>query len=79
MDCGCSKLTLFLKRILRSLALGHVDYTMHVEADLLRVRGPVFVAEAVLVFAVMSCHERVVAGADRALVDLECVGGVLDL
>jgi hypothetical protein len=52
---------------------------MHVEADLLRVRGPVFVAEAVLVFAVMSCHERVVAGADRALVDLECVGGVLDL
>jgi hypothetical protein len=50
-----------------------------VEADLLRVRRPVLVAEAVLEFTVMGRGERVVAGADRALVDLECVGRVLDL
>jgi len=71
--------TLLLQRVLRSLALGHVDNAVNVEADLLRVRGPVLVAEAVLEFAVMGCGERVVAGADRALVDFECVGGVLDL
>lgn len=61
------------------LGLGHVDYTVHVEADLLRVRRPVFVAEAVFVLAVVSCHERVIARADGALVDFECVGRVLDL
>ena len=72
-------LTLLLQRILGSLALGHVDYSVYVEADLLRVCGPVLVTEAVLEFAVMVCGERVVAGADRALVDFECVGGVLDL
>ena len=72
-------LTLLLQRILGSLALGHVDYSVYVEADLLRVRGPVLVAEAVLEFAVMGRGERVVAGADRTLVDFECVGGVLDL
>jgi hypothetical protein len=54
-------LTLLLQRILGSLALGHVDDTVHVEADLLRVRGPVLVAEAVLELAVMGGSKRVVA------------------
>jgi hypothetical protein len=52
---------------------------MHVEADLFRVRRPVLVAETVFELAVMGCSERVVAGADRALVDFKCVGRVLDL
>lgn len=52
---------------------------MHVKADLLRVCGPVLVAEAVLVLAVVLCRERVVARADGALVDLEGIGGILDL
>lgn len=75
----CATLTLLLQRVLRGLALRHVDYTVHVEADLLRVGRPVFVAEAVFVFAVVSCDERVVARANGALVNLERVGGVLDL
>jgi len=75
----CATLTLLLERILRGLALRHVNYTMHVEADLLRVCRPVFVAKAVFVLAVVSRHERVVARADGAFVDLECVGRVLDL
>jgi len=81
LACGIwfATLTLLLQWILRGLALRHVDYTVHVEADLLRVCRPVFVAEAVFVLAVMSCDERVVARADGAFVDLECVGGVLDL
>jgi hypothetical protein len=76
---SCVALTLLLQRILRSLALRHVDNAVHVEADLLRVRRPVLVAEAVLELAVMCRSERVVTGADRTLVDFECVGGVLDL
>ena len=78
-DVWCATLTLLLQWVLRGLALRHVDYTVHVEADLLRVGRPVFVAEAVFVLAVVSCDERVVARADGALVNLECVGGVLDL
>lgn len=72
-------LTLLLQRILGSLALGHVNDSVHVKADLLRVRRPVLVAEAVFEFAVVGCCERVVARADRALVDFEGVGRVLDL
>ena len=75
----CTALTLLLERILGCLAFRHVHYTVHIEADLLRVCGPVFVAEAVLELAVLGCNERVVARADGAFVDLECVGGVLDL
>jgi hypothetical protein len=52
---------------------------MHVEADFLGVCGPVFIAEAVFELAVLRCDERVVARADRAFVNLECVGWVLDL
>ena len=79
MDCRLVSLTLLLKRVLRCLALGHVDNSVHVEADLLRVCRPVLVAEAVLVLAVVGCDERVVARADGALIHLECVGRVLDL
>lgn len=52
---------------------------MHVERDLLCVCGPMLVAEAVRVSAVHVCRERVVAGGYAALVDLVCVGRVLDL
>lgn len=68
-----------LQRVLGSLALGNVDDAVDVEADLLCVCRPVFVAEAVQVAAVHSGGEAVVAAADGALVDLVCVGGVLDL
>lgn len=78
-DVWCAALTLLLQWVLRGLALRHINYTVHVEADLLRVGRPVFVAEAVFVLAVVSCDERVVARADGALVNLECVGRVLDL
>jgi hypothetical protein len=72
-------LTFFLEGILRRLTLGHVYYTVHIEADLLCIRGPVLVAEAVRVPAIHACCERVVAGADRALVNLVVAAWVLDL
>jgi len=52
---------------------------VHVEADFLGVRGPVLVAEAVGVFAVLSRFEGVVGGADGALVEFLDARGVFDL
>ena len=49
---------------------------MHVEADFFRVAGPVLVAEAVGVFAVVLGVEAVVAGRDGGLVDEVRVCGV---
>ena len=52
---------------------------MHVEGDLLRVRAPMLVVEAVCVFAVFCRCERVVAGGYAAFVDLVAAGWCLDL
>ena len=52
---------------------------MHVERNLLRVRTPVLVVEAVCVFAVFFGVEGVVAGGHAAFVDLVTSRGRLDL
>ena len=52
---------------------------MHIERDLLRVRAPVLVVEAVCVFAVFFGVEGVVAGGYAAFVDLVASRGRLDL
>lgn len=52
---------------------------MHIERDLLRVRAPVLVVEAVCVFAVFFGVEGVVAGGHAAFVDLVTSRGRLDL
>lgn len=52
---------------------------MDVERDFLRVRGPAFIAEAVGVFAVRVCGERVVFVGDGLLVVLAVPQGVFDL
>ena len=70
--------TLFLQWVLWRIALRHVDYTVHVEADLFRIRRPMLVAEAVCISAVFSCVEGVVAGADGSLVDDVVAGGRFD-
>jgi hypothetical protein len=70
---------LLLQRVLRSLALGDVDDAVDVEADLLCVGRPVFVAEAVEVASIHVGGKAMIAAADGALVDLVCVGWVLDL
>lgn len=67
------------QRVLGRLALGDVDDAVDIEADLLGVGGPVFVAEAVGEAAVHVGGEGVVARADGAFVDLVGTGGVLDL
>lgn len=48
---------LALERILRRLAFGHVDDTMHVENDFLAVRTPRLIAEAVDVLAISAGSE----------------------
>lgn len=59
--------------------LGDVDYAMDVERDFLCVCAPMLVVEAVGVFSVFGCDERVVAGGDATFVDLVSAGGSLDL
>lgn len=66
---GIGRLTLDLQRIGRRLALWHVDYAMHIEADFFGAGGPGLVAEAVLVFAVVTGVEAVITGGDGAVVD----------
>ena len=53
--------TFFLQRVGRCFALRNVDDTVHVEAYLLRVGGPVFVAEAVCVFPIHWSDEGMIA------------------
>lgn len=72
-------LTFSLQRVLRHLGLRNVDNAVNVERDLLRVRGPALVAEAVVVLAVGVCGERVVFVGDSLLVVLAVPQGVLDL
>lgn len=71
--------TFFFERILGRFAFGNVNDSVHVEADFLGVRGPGFVAEAVLVAAVGVCFEGVIARADAAFVDLIHVVRFADL
>jgi hypothetical protein len=52
---------------------------MDIEGDLLGVRGPALVAEAVDVFAVGVCGERVVFRGDGLLVVLAVFRGVFNL
>lgn len=52
IDLGNIYRTFFLERILRSVALWHIDYAVDIEADLLRVCRPMLVAEAVRVPAI---------------------------
>lgn len=59
--------------------LGNVDDAVDVEGYLLRVGAPMFVVEAVGVFAVFFCGKGVVAPRYSALVDFVGVGGCLDL
>ena len=82
--CAClpasvGQLTLLLQGVLRRLRLGYVDDAVNVERNLLGVCAPVLVVEAVDVFAVLGRMERVVAGGNAALMDLEAAGGSLDL
>jgi hypothetical protein len=72
-------LTFGLQRILRHLGLRHVDNAVDVERDLLRIRGPALVTEAVVVLAVGVCGERVVFVGDGLLIVLAVPQGVLDL
>ena len=62
--------TFFLEWIRRRLALGHIDYTVHVERNLLAVRRPVLIAEAVGVSAIHRRVEGVVARAHDCLMNL---------
>lgn len=71
--------TLLLQWVLWRLGLGNIDDTVDIEGDLLRVRSPVFVAEAVGIPAVRSGSEGVITGGRAALVDLHAVGRVLNL
>lgn len=59
--------------------LRHIHDAVDVEADLLCVRAPVLVVEAVGVFPVLGCGEGVVARGDAALVDLVGARRALDL
>lgn len=72
-------LNLHLKRVAGGLAFGNIDDTMNVEGDFLGRGRPVFVGEAVEVFAVGIGVKGVVAGGDGALVDEVVAFGVLDL
>lgn len=74
-----AKLTFLVQRILRRFRLGHVDDSVHVERHLLGASGPVLVAEAVRVPAVLVCGEGVIAGGDAPFVDLVGVCGGLYL
>lgn len=58
---------------------GDVDNSVDVEGDLLGVRGPTLVAEAVVVFAVRLCGEGVVVGGNGLLEVLAVSQGILDL
>jgi hypothetical protein len=78
VGAGCYP-TFRLKRILREFRFGDVDDSVDVEGDLLGVRGPALIAEAVDVFAVGVCGERVVFRGDGLLVVLAVLGGVFDL
>lgn len=62
--------TLLLQWILWRLRLGNVDDAVHVEADLLRIRAPMLVIEAVSVLSIFGRGEGVVAGRHAALVNL---------
>lgn len=70
---------LCLEGILRHLRLGHVDDSVDVEGDFLRVGGPALVTEAVVVFAVGLSSEGVVLVGDGLLVVLAVAERVLDL
>lgn len=72
-------LTFDLEGILCHLVFGNVDNSMHVEGDLLGVRGPAFVAEAVVVFSVRLCGEGVVVRGNGLLEVLAVSQGILDL
>jgi hypothetical protein len=72
-------LTFDLERILRHLVFRHVDNSVDIEGDLLGVRGPALVAEAVVVFAVRLCGEGVVVGSNGLLEVLAVSQGILDL
>lgn len=52
---------------------------MHIEADLLRVRRPMLIAETVREFAVLRRIEGVITRADGGLVDLVVASGLLYL
>lgn len=71
--------TFRFQRITRRLALRHIHNPMHIEADLLRARGPGFIAEAVYVLAVVSGVEGMVARGDSFLVDQVLVCWTNDL
>lgn len=62
--------TLLLQWVLRCLRLRHVYDSVHIERHLLRVCGPVLVAEAVHVSAVLVGGEGMVAGGNAAFEDL---------
>jgi len=59
-----------LERILRCVGFRHIYYSVNVEGDLFRVCGPVFIGEAVDVFAVHLRGEGMVAVRDGAFVEL---------
>lgn len=65
--------------VLRHLGFGHIDNSVDVERDLLRIGGPALIAEAVAVLAVVGCGERVVLVGDGLLVVLAVLQGVLNL
>ena len=52
---------------------------MHVERDLLSVRGPVFITEAIRISPIHTCDKRVIAGGYTALVGLVGIRGGLYL
>jgi len=76
---GCPALTFSLEGVLWHLGFGHVDNSVDVERDLLGVRCPAFVAEAVVVFSIGHCGEGVVIGGDGLLEVLAVSQGILDL
>jgi len=69
---------LLLQWVLGGFRFRDVDNAVHIERDLLRVRTPVLVVEAVCVFAVFFGVEGVVAGGHAAFVDLVASRGRLD-
>lgn len=74
-----SVLTFLIQRVLGCLSLRHVNDAVHVEADLLRIRGPGLVTEAIGVPAILFRFKRVVSCADGEIVDLIADAGHLYL
>lgn len=62
---------LLFERIMRRIGFWDIDNPVYIERDFLGICGPVFVGEAVDVFAIHLGCKRVVAVGDCSLVELE--------